>query len=106
MIVVIDAFRKLSLHEDSYLNGYGNEETHRGNTPSNKTQALARSMNMYIWAIDTLIRDSYTLVNNCLYEVLILKLNFQKNKVSSGKSALFEIGPFSTPHVICFNISF
>ena len=36
----------------------------RENTPSNKTEALTKSMNMYIWAIGILnqlfIRDSYT----------------------------------------------
>ena len=36
----------------------------RENTPSNKTEALTESMNMYIWAIGILnqlfIRDSYT----------------------------------------------
>ena len=34
------------------------------NTPSNKTKALTKRMNMYIWAIDILnqlfLRDSYT----------------------------------------------
>ena len=100
MRVVIDAFRRLSLYEDSCLNSCGNKDTHRENTPSNKVEALTRSVNMYIWAINTLIRGSYTLVNNCLYDAVA------KNKVSSGKSALFEIGPFCTPHVICFNIGF
>ena len=41
------------------------------NTPSNKTEALTKSKNMYIWVIGTLnqlfIRGSY-----------ILKLNLQK----------------------------
>ena len=38
------------------------KDTHRENTPSNKTTALTKSMNMYIWAIGVLhqlfIRDS------------------------------------------------
>ena len=40
------------------------ENTHRANIPSNKTEALTESMNMYIWAIGALnelfLRDSYT----------------------------------------------
>ena len=47
------------------------KDTHMENTPSNKTEALTKSKNMYIWAIGTLnqlfIRGSY-----------ILKLNLQK----------------------------
>ena len=39
-------------------------DTHKDNTPSNKTKALKKSMNMYIWVIGTLIqlfiRGSYT----------------------------------------------
>ena len=31
------------------------KDTVRENTSSNKTEALAKSMNMYIWAIGTLI---------------------------------------------------
>ena len=30
------------------------KDTHRENAPSNKTEALIKSMNMYIWAIGTL----------------------------------------------------
>ena len=30
------------------------KDTHRENTTSNKTEALTKSMNMYIWAIGTL----------------------------------------------------
>ena len=40
------------------------KDTHRENTPSNKTETLTKSMNMYICAIGTLnqllIRGSYT----------------------------------------------
>ena len=47
------------------------KDTHMENTPSNKTEALTKSKNMYIWAIGALnqlfIRGSY-----------ILKLNLQK----------------------------
>ena len=38
--------------------------THRENTPSDKTEALTKNMNMYIWIICTLnqlyLRGSYT----------------------------------------------
>ena len=68
--------------------------THRENIPSNKNEALTRSMNMNIWAIDPLnqlfIRGSYT----------------QKNEVVSGKSPIFVIGLFCIPHSICLNIGF
>ena len=60
------------------------KDTHRRKTPSNKTQALTRSMNMGVLVIGTLnqlfIRGSYTEVN-------------------------FE-GQFCTPYSICPNISF
>ena len=40
------------------------KETHREKTPLNKTEALTKETNMYIWAIGILnqlfLRDSYT----------------------------------------------
>ena len=40
------------------------KDIHRANTPSDKTEALTKSMNMYIWAAGILnqlfIRDYYT----------------------------------------------
>ena len=40
------------------------KDTHRENTPSNKTEMLTKSMNIYIWTIGILnalfTRDSYT----------------------------------------------
>ena len=42
-------------------------DTHRENTLLNKTGAVTKSLNMYIWEI-------------------ILKLNFLKNEAASGKS--------------------
>ena len=40
------------------------KDTHRENTASNRTEALTKNMNMYIWAIGTLnqlfIRGSHT----------------------------------------------
>ena len=51
---------------------------------------LMKSMNIDIWVVGTLnqlfIRGSYT------------KLNFWKNKVVSGKTPFFVIGPFCTPY--------
>ena len=68
------------------------------NTPSNKTDALTESMNMYIWVIGVL--------NQHLEQILILQLNFLKNEVASGKSSFFMIGPLCTPHSICLNNGF
>ena len=42
---------------------------------------------------------------NYFWKVLMLKLNFLK-KVVSGKTALFKIGLFFTPHSIFLNIGF
>ena len=74
------------------------KDTHRENTPSNKTEALRKSMNVYIWAIGTLnqlfIRGSCT------------QIKFSKNEVVYGKSTFFVIGPFFTPYSICLNIGF
>ena len=40
------------------------KDTHRENTPSNKTETFTKNMNMSIWAVGILnqlfIRDSYT----------------------------------------------
>ena len=43
---------------------------------------------------------------NTFEEILKLKQNFQKNKVVTGKTPFFEIGPFCTHHSICLNIGF
>ena len=34
----------------------------------------------------------------------MLKQNFQKNTVDTGKTTFFVIDPFCTPHSICLNI--
>ena len=68
------------------------------NTPSNKTQALAKSMNMNIWVIVKL--------NQLFVRGSLLKLNFQKNKVVGGKTPFFVICSFCTPYSICLNIEF
>ena len=41
---------------------------------------------------------------NSLYEVLKLKQNFQKNKVVTGITLFFLIGPLCSHHFICLNI--
>ena len=35
-----------------------------------------------------------------------MKQNFQKNKVFTGKTPLFVIGPFCTPYSVCLKIGF
>ena len=50
---------------------------------------------MDIWLIKSLfIRGSYT------------QNKFQKNKVASGKTLFFLIGPFCTSHSICLKLGF
>ena len=63
---------------------------------------LKRLRNVWIWCIFGQLVHQI----NYLEEILILKLNFQKNEVVSGKSPFFVIGPFCTPHSICLNIGF
>ena len=47
-------------YKRSYISAFFNlhgctfKDTHRGNIPSNKTKALTKVMNIYIWAIDRL----------------------------------------------------
>ena len=43
---------------------------------------------------------------NSLCEVLKLKQIFRKNKIVTGKTQFFVIGPFCTPHSICLNVGF
>ena len=75
------------------------QDSLRKNTSSNKTEALTKGINMYIWAIGRLkqliIRNSYT-----QFTFLIL------SEVVSGKSRFFAKGPFCTPHSICLNNNF
>ena len=52
-----------------------------------------------IWAFGLLVQQI-----NSLYEVLKLKQNFQKNKVVTGKTLFFLIGPLCSHHFICLNI--
>ena len=50
---------------------------------------LQRLQKVRIWAFGSSVHEI-----NCLYEVLKLKQNFQKNKVVTGRTAFFVIGPF------------
>ena len=70
----------------------GFQDTHGQNVLSNKTEALTKSMNMNIWAIGTL--------NQLIIEVLILKLNFQKNKVVSVKCPFLLVAPWYSQFVL------
>ena len=54
---------------------------------------------MGIWVVDTTNQPF-------LLEDLKLKLNFQKNKVVTGKTPFFVIGPFCSHHFIYLNIGF
>ena len=67
-------------------------------SPSNKTPALIKSTNIWIWVVAA--------TNQLFKEVLKLKQNFRKNKVVTGKTPLFVIGPLCSHHFICLNIGF
>ena len=63
-----------------YDNGLRQErvkDTHRENTPSNKTKALAKGMNMRIWGIrqvnQLFIRGSYTEILNGKTEFFVIE---------------------------------
>ena len=43
---------------------------------------------------------------NYITEVLKLKQKLQKNKVITGKTLFFVVGPFLTHHFICLRIDF
>ena len=75
------------------------KDTIKERPPSNKTQALTKSMS--ICTFGYLVHQI-----NSLKVVLILKENFQKIKLFTGKTPFFVIGPFYTPHSICLNIGF
>ena len=68
------------------------KDTHREKKPLKKVQT---------WAFGLLVQQI-----SSLQKVLKLKKNFQKNKVVTGKSPLFVVGPFCSHHFICLNISF
>ena len=53
-----------------------------------------------IWGFGSLVHQI-----NSLEEILKLKQNFQKNKVVTGKTPFFAIGPFCTHHSICLTLA-
>ena len=54
-----------------------------------------------LWAFGSLVHQ-----NNSLWEVRKPEQNFQKERVVTGKTPLFMIGPFCTHHLFCLNIGF
>ena len=52
-----------------------------------------KSMNMDIWVVGIFIG------------IFKLKQNLQKNKVVTGKTPFFVIGPFFTQHSICLKLT-
>ena len=58
-------------------------------------------MNMDVWVVGSsnqlFVRGSYT-------EIFMLEI-FWKNKVVTGKTSFFVIGPFCTTHFICLNMA-
>ena len=74
-------------------------DTHKDNTTSKKTEALKKSMYVYIQVIGTLnqlfIRGSYTHI-----------IKKKKNEVVSDKNPFFAISSFCTLHSTCLNIGF
>ena len=76
-------------------------DTHKDNTTSKKTEALKKSIYMYIQVIGTLnqlfIRGSHT---------QIIKKKKKKNEVVSYKNPFFAIISFCTLHSTCLNIGF
>ena len=62
---------------------------------------LLRLQKIRIWTLGSFVHQI-----NSFYELLKLKQLFKKNKVVTGKSPLFVIGPFCSRHSICLNICF
>ena len=74
------------------------KDTHREKAPQIKLQ---RFLKVQIWTFEWFVHQI-----NSLYEVRKVKQNFRKTKVVTGKTPLFLIDPFCTPHSICVNIGF
>ena len=73
------------------------KDTQREKAHSNKIPTFTRSMNINVWVVGRM---------SCLLEILIPNQNFQKKKKKKGSSYLQSlIGPFCTPHSICFNMA-
>ena len=74
------------------------KDTHREKHPKIKLQ---RFQKIRIWTFVSLVHQI-----NSFEEVLKLKQIFQKDKVVTGKTPRFMIGPFCSRHSICLNIGF
>ena len=59
------------------------KDTHRENTPSNKTQVYSKMVNICVWVNGTL--------NQPFKKFLYSYSGFQKNKKVSGKTMFFAI---------------
>ena len=62
---------------------------------------LQRLQKIRMWTFGSLVHQI-----NSFSEVLKPEQIFQKNKVVTGKTPLFVIGPFCSRHSICLNIGF
>ena len=72
------------------------KDNRKENTTSNKTQALTK---VWIWTFGKLF---FNQINYWLIRFLTLKLNFQKNKVITGKTEFFVTGLFRVLFVLTF----
>ena len=66
--------------------------------PQIKTQRFRK---IWTWIFGWLVHQIIS-----LYKILELKQNFLKNKVVTGKTPFFAIGPLHTLHSICLKIGF
>ena len=73
------------------------KDTHRKKDP----KKLQRLRKVWIWRFGSLANQI-----NSFKEVLQLKQKFKKNKVVTGKTSFFVIGPLCTHHSVCLNIGF
>ena len=76
------------------------KDSHREKVPSNKTPALAKSMDINIWVVG---------ISNQLFLRSFLnwkKKKIKKNKVVTSKTPFFVMSLLCTPHSIFLNISF
>ena len=62
---------------------------------------LQRLRKIGIWTFGSLVHQI-----NSFYNILKLEQIFEKYKVVTGKTPLFVIGPFCSPHSVCLNIDF
>ena len=73
------------------------KDTNRKKDP----KKLQRLRKIWIWAFGSLANQI-----NSFKEVFQLKQKFKKNKVVTGKTSFFVIGPLCTHDSICLNIGF